>query len=119
MFDFLGKDGVRWTETIPVEGHDKQFHDNLKEFVSNKKENEEIFDGISSRHVNAYYSTIVKGLSAKVFRTYLASSVVSKNLRDHDNIKSESNMKKLFHAKSANLDAAISVTIIKERFQEL
>ena len=106
-FDFLGKDGVRWTETIPVEGHDKQFHDNLKEFVSNKKENEEIFDGISSRHVNAYYSTIVKGLSAKVFRTYLASSVVSKNLRDHDDIKSESDMKKLFHAKSANLDAAI------------
>jgi len=107
QFDFLGKDGVRWTETIPAEGHDKQFHDNLKEFVSNKKENEEIFDGISSRHVNAYYSTIVKGLSAKVFRTYLASSVVSKNLRDHDNIKSESKMKKLFHAKSANLDAAI------------
>jgi len=105
--DFLGKDGVRWTETIPAEGHDKQFHDNLKEFVSNKKENEEIFDGISSRHVNAYYSTIVKGLSAKVFRTYLASSVVSKNLRDHDNIKSESDMKKLFHAKSANLEAAI------------
>jgi len=106
-FDFLGKDGVRWTETIPAEGHDKQFHDNLKEFVSNKKENEEIFDGISSRHVNTYYSTIVNGLSAKVFRTYLASSVVSKNLRDHDNIKSESDMKKLFHAKSANLDAAI------------
>jgi len=106
-FDFLGKDGVRWTETIPAEGHDKQFHGNLKEFVSNKKENEEIFDGISSRHVNAYYSTIVNGLSAKVFRTYLASSVVSKNLRDHDNIKSESNMKKLFYAKSANLDAAI------------
>jgi len=106
-FDFLGKDGVRWVETIPAEGHDKQFYDNLKEFVSNKKENEEIFDGITSRHVNAYYSTIVKGLSAKVFRTYLASSVVSKNLRDHDNIKSESDMKKLFHAKSANLDAAI------------
>ena len=106
-FDFLGKDGVRWTETVPAKGHDKQFHDNLKEFVSNKKENEEIFDGISSRHVNAYYSTIVKGLSAKVFRTYLASSVVSKNLRDYDNIKSESDMKKLFHAKSANLDAAI------------
>jgi len=106
-FDFLGKDGVRWTETIPAEGHDKQFHDNLKEFVSNKKENEEIFDGISSRHVNAYYSTIVKGLSAKVFRTYLASSVVSKNLRDHDNIKSESDMKKIFHGKLANLNAAI------------
>ena len=106
-FDFLGKDSVRWKETIPAEGQDKQFYDNLKEFVSNKKESEEIFDGITSRHVNAYYSTIVKGLSAKVFRTYLASSVVTKYLREHADIKSESDMKKLFHAKLANLDAAI------------
>jgi DNA topoisomerase-1 len=106
-FDFLGKDSVRWKETIPAEGQDKQFYDNLKEFISNKKENEEIFDGITSRHVNAYYSTIVKGLSAKVFRTYLASSVVSKYLRSHDDVKSETNMKKLFHGKLANLDAAI------------
>jgi len=106
-FDFLGKDSVRWRETIPAEGLDKQFHDNLKELIANKKDDQEIFDGITSRHVNAYYSTLVKGLTAKVFRTYLASSVVSKYLRDHDNIKSESNMKKLFHAKMANLDSAI------------
>jgi DNA topoisomerase-1 len=106
-FDFLGKDSVRWKETIPAEGYDKQFYNNLKEFIINKKENEEIFDGITSRHVNAYYSTIVKGLSAKVFRTYLASSVVSKYLRSHDDIKSKSDMKKIFHGKLANLDAAI------------
>ena len=106
-FDFLGKDSVRWRETIPAEGLDKQFHDNLKELVANKKNTQEIFHGITSRHVNAYYSTLVKGLTAKVFRTYLASSVVSKYLRNHDNIKSESNMKKLFHAKMANLDSAI------------
>jgi len=106
-FDFLGKDSFRWQVTITVEGLDKQFHDNLKELISNKKDDQEIFDGITSRHVNAYYSTLVKGLTAKVFRTYLASSVVSKYLRDHDNIKSESNMKKLFHAKMANLDSAI------------
>jgi DNA topoisomerase-1 len=106
-FDFLGKDSVRWKETIPAEGQDRQFYNNLKEFISNKKESEEIFDGITSRHVNAYYSTIVKGLSAKVFRTYLASSVVTKYLRECENVDSESKMKKLFHAKLANLDAAI------------
>ena len=105
-FDFLGKDSVRWKETIPAEGQDKQFHDNLRELVSNKKDSQEIFDDITSRHVNAYYSTIVKGLTAKVFRTYLASNVVSKYLREYDNIKSESDMKKIFHAKLANLDAA-------------
>jgi len=105
-FDFLGKDSVRWKETIPAEDQDKQFYNNLKELISNKKDKQEIFDDITSRHVNAYYSTIVKGLTAKVFRTYLASNIVSKYLRKHDNIKPESDMKKLFHAKLANLDAA-------------
>ena len=106
-FDFLGKDSVRWQETVQAKGYDKQFHDNLKELVSNKKETEEIFDGITSRHVNEYYSTILKGLSAKVFRTYLASRVVSKYLREHNDMKSKSGIEKLYHAKLANLDAAI------------
>ena len=106
-FDFLGKDSVRWQETVQAKGHDKQFHDNLKELVSNKKGSEEIFDGITSRHVNEYYSTILKGLSAKVFRTYLASRVVSKYLREHNDMKSKSGIEKLYHAKLANLDAAI------------
>ena len=106
-FDFLGKDYVRWQETVPAEGQDKQFHDNLKELVENKKPTEEIFDGITSRHVNVYYSSIVKGLTAKVFRTYLSSIVVSKYLRENENIKSKSSVEKLYHAKLANLEAAI------------
>ena len=106
-FDFLGKDSVRWKETVKAVGHDKQFHDNLKELVIKKKNSEEIFDGITSRHVNQYYSSIVKGLTAKVFRTYLASSVVSKYLREHDNIKKSTPAEKLYHAKLANLEAAI------------
>ena len=106
-FDFLGKDYVRWQETVPAEGQDKQFHDNLKELVENKKPTEEIFDGITSRHVNVYYSSIVKGLTAKVFRTYLSSIVVSKYLRENENIKSKSPTEKLYHAKLANLEAAI------------
>ena len=106
-FDFLGKDSVRWQETVPAIGHDKQFHDNLKELVTKKKDSDEIFDDITSRHVNQYYSSVVEGLTAKVFRTYLASSVVSKYLREHDNVKKSSASEKLYHAKLANLEAAI------------
>ena len=105
-FDFLGKDAVRWQETIPAVGHDKTFHDNLKELVSNKKDSEDIFDKITSRHVNDYYSGIVKGLTAKVFRTYLASSVVSEHLRKNNVPKNSSPSEKLLHAKLANLEAA-------------
>lgn len=106
-FDFLGKDSVRWKEIVPAVGHDKTFHDNLKELVSNKKDSDEIFDKITSRHVNEYYSGIVKGLTAKVFRTYLASSVVSDYLRKNNVPKNSSPSEKLYHAKLANLEAAI------------
>ncbi len=106
-FDFLGKDSVRWQETIKAEGHDKQFHKNLKKLVENKKPKDEIFEGITSRHVNAYYSEIVKGLTAKVFRTYLATTVVKNYLVEHDNMKGKTGIEKLYHAKLANLEAAM------------
>lgn len=106
-FDFLGKDSVRWQETVKAEGHDKQFQQNLKKLVEKKKPKDEIFHDITSRHVNAYYSSIVKGLTAKVFRTYLATTVVRKYLKDHDNMKGKSDNEKLYHAKLANLEAAI------------
>ena len=106
-FDFLGKDSVRWQETVVAEGHDKQFQENLKKLVEKKKPKDEIFDNITSRHVNAYYSSIVKGLTAKVFRTYLATTVVKKYLVEHDNIKGKTANEKTYHAKLANLEAAI------------
>lgn len=106
-FDFLGKDSVRWQETVKAEGHDKQFHENLKNIVEKKQPKDEIFDDITSRHVNAYYSSIVKGLTAKVFRTYLATTVVKNYLIEHDNMKGKTANEKLYHAKLANLEAAM------------
>jgi DNA topoisomerase-1 len=106
-FDFLGKDSVRWQETVVAEGHDKQFHENLKKIIEKKKPKEEIFEDITSRHVNQYYSSIVKGLTAKVFRTYLATTVVKNYLVKHDNIKGKTANEKLYHAKLANLEAAM------------
>ena len=106
-FDFLGKDSVRWQETIVAEGYDKQFQENLKKLVEKKKPKDEIFDDITSRHVNAYYSSIVKGLTAKVFRTYLATTVVKNYLVEHDNMKGKTPNEKLYHAKLANLEAAM------------
>ena len=80
-FDFLGKDSVRWQETVPAVGNDKQFHENLKELTAKIKATDEIFGNLTSRDVNEYYKTVVKGLTAKVFRTFSASTVVSKRWR--------------------------------------
>jgi len=106
-FDFLGKDSVRWQETVKAEGHDRRFQENLKKLIDKKKPKDEIFDGITSRHVNAYFSGIVKGLTAKVFRTYLATTVVKDYLANHDDVKDRTANEKMYHAKLANLEAAI------------
>ena len=106
-FDFLGKDSVRWQETVKAEGHDKQFQENLKKLIQDKKPRDDIFDNITSRHVNAYYSSIVKGLTAKVFRTYLATTVVKNYLKEYSNLKGKTPNEKIYHAKLANLEAAI------------
>ena len=124
-FDFLGKDSIRWQETISVQGHDRQFQKNLEKLIKTKKSkkdkqtqknkktkkgknsDKEIFDGITSRHVNAYYSGIVPGLTAKVFRTYLATNVVKEYLVKHDDIHNKTDTEKLYHAKLANLEAAV------------
>ncbi|MEK6908408.1 MAG: DNA topoisomerase I [Thermoproteota archaeon] len=106
-FDFLGKDSVRWKETVKAEGNDKQFQENLKRIIQNKKPKDQIFEDITSRHVNAYYSSIVNGLTAKVFRTYLATTVVKNYLKEHDNMKGKTPNEKIYHAKLANLEAAI------------
>ena len=105
-FDFLGKDCVRWQETLKAVGDDKQFQENLKKLIEKKKPNEEIFHNITSRDVNKYFSGIVKGLTAKVFRTYQATTVVKEYLVEHDNIKGKTANEKLYHAKLANLEAA-------------
>ncbi|MCY4491409.1 MAG: DNA topoisomerase I, partial [Thaumarchaeota archaeon] len=105
-FDFLGKDSVRWQEKIQAKGHDKQFQENLKELIQNKKPKDEIFEKIASRDVNDYYKGIVKGLTAKVFRTYLATTVVKDSLKEYDNIKDKTPAEKLYYAKLANLKAA-------------
>ena len=105
-FDFLGKDSVRWQETVKAEGHDRQFQENLKRIIDKKKPRDEIFGKITSRRVNAYYSGIAEGMTAKVFRTYLATKVVKDYLAKYDTIKEKSADTKIHHAKLANLEAA-------------
>ena len=85
---------------------DGQFRDNLKRLVARKRAGDEIFHNITSRSVNAYLSSILPNLTAKVFRTYLASVAVAGYLRNHNRIKSKSGHYKLYTARMANLEAA-------------
>lgn len=108
-FDFLGKDSVRWVKSIVLEGRDEPVLKNLIQFTRRKKPSAQVFSDITSRTVNEFLGSIQEGLSAKVFRTYLATEVVRKHLAQlNSKLKRESVHAKLFHAKMANLQAAVT-----------
>ncbi len=75
--DFLGKDSVRFCKKINVH---KQVYINLQQFCKNKPKKEELFDLINSSTLNEYLDSFLKGLTAKVWRTYNASFTFQKEL---------------------------------------
>ncbi len=106
-FDFLGKDSVKWHKSIAIDKESKILYDNLKEFMDGKGESDLIFSEITSRSVNNFLGKILKGLTAKVFRTYLATDVTLRYLTNIDD-GLDSEYAKIYHAKMANLQAAIT-----------
>jgi DNA topoisomerase I len=85
--DFLGKDSIRYCKKIKV--HDNVYN-NLKTFVYNKDKKKELFDRISNSSLNDYLESFMKGLTAKVWRTYNASNLFQKEL---DKVKLETILK--------------------------
>lgn len=107
-FNFLGKDSVPWQKTLEVNSDDtKALYDNLKKFMQGKKPGDPIFDGINSRKVNMFLQEIMPGLTAKVFRTCIATRVVQQELARTKVESSSSEAHKVYIARKANLEAAI------------
>jgi DNA topoisomerase-1 len=80
IFDFLGKDSIRFYDEVTV---DLQVFKNLKIFKkAPKKEGDEIFDRLTTSALNKHLSSYMQGLTAKVFRTYNASWTMATLLRD-------------------------------------
>jgi len=109
QFDFLGKDSVPWSKTISVNSEDSiLFRRNLERFISDKKPNELVFDGVKSLHINRFLGRSVKGLTAKVFRTFHATNVARDKLIEQNDLKEVPEFLKIYHAKIANLMVAIT-----------
>lgn len=114
-FNFLGKDSVPWQKTLEVNSQDTRgLYNNLKLFMNGKEHNSPIFDKITSSKVNMFLRNIdpksVPGLTAKVFRTYIATKTVKEELSD-PKIRVDKNspeVEKIYVMKMANLKAAIT-----------
>jgi DNA topoisomerase-1 len=114
-FNFLGKDSVPWQKTLEIFSPDtKALYENLLFFMKGKTKTDEIFEDITSSKVNKFLRSIDKdnlpNLTAKVFRTYIATAIVKEHLSAPilKVNKNGSEFKKIYIAKIANLQAAIT-----------
>src|ERR687886_95847 len=99
-FNFLGKDSVPWQKRLEVDSEDTwALYNNLKKFMQGKNPSDPIFDGINSRKVNAFLQQIMSGLTAKVFRTCIATRVVQLQLSKAKEDKNTAEAQKIYVAK--------------------
>ncbi|MFX1563264.1 MAG: DNA topoisomerase I [Promethearchaeota archaeon] len=118
-FRFLGKDSVPWHKTarLPPEIVEELQHliENAQTPIRGSRSNRrhptrdkpQIFPNVRSRNVNAFLSEIMPGLTAKVFRTHHASSTVRTVLGKAKVTPEDPDYMKKYHAKLANLQAAV------------
>jgi DNA topoisomerase-1 len=101
LFDFLGKDSVRWEKKIIAS---PQVINNLQDFATHCKDY--LFEGITSSDVKEFLSEALSGLSAKTFRTWKCTDRVKAYLDQCGAKKTDTDDVKKYHAKKANLEAA-------------
>ncbi|KAG6457599.1 hypothetical protein O3G_MSEX010391 [Manduca sexta] len=77
VFDFLGKDSIRYYNEVPVE---KRVFKNLELFMENKANSDDLFDRLNTQTLNEHLKDLMPGLTAKVFRTYNASITLQRQL---------------------------------------
>ena len=79
QFDFLGKDSIRYFNTVEV---DERVFTAIGDFKLGKSEGDDLFDKLDTSKLNAHLKNIMPGLTAKVFRTYNASITLDRLLQE-------------------------------------
>lgn len=121
-FDFLGKDSVPWHKEIqpPADVYRvlKELHDKALERIesfsvlktkktkADPKKIAQIFLSIGSTHVNRFLSEVHPELTAKVFRTYHATTIMRDELKESRAKKTDPEFIKKEAFKRANLAVA-------------
>ncbi|XP_017850539.1 DNA topoisomerase I, mitochondrial [Drosophila busckii] len=71
--NFLGKDSIQFRRKLVVGQH---VFENLRSFMQHKQPKDLIFDQLAAKKLNQHLSSLMHGLTAKVFRTYNASKLL-------------------------------------------
>ena len=103
ILEFLGKDSILFKKTMNVP---KQIFKNLQSFVKGKSDKNELFNLVSASDINNYLKSFDKDLSAKVFRTRIASDMMYNALKKVHIKKSDSSSDKKKAFENVNIIVA-------------
>ncbi|KAG0579975.1 hypothetical protein KC19_4G139400 [Ceratodon purpureus] len=101
QFDFLGKDSIRYFNTVEVE---ELVYKAIGQFKKGKKEGDDLFERLDTTKLNLHLKEIMPSLTAKVFRTYNASITLDTLLQDTNG---ETTVEKIADYQRANKEVAI------------
>lgn len=108
--EFLGKDSMLFKQTIDFsiyDVHGIQVWKNLYTFTKGKKETDEVFETLTPTILNQHLSSLMPGLSAKVFRTYNASETLQNELPTTESMRGMLERDKVVAYNEANRKVAI------------
>jgi DNA topoisomerase-1 len=102
QFDFLGKDSIRYFNTVEVE---ELVYKAIEGFRRGKPPGYDLFDKLDTTRLNAHLKDLMPGLTAKVFRTYNASITLDDIL--HKETEDGTLLEKIAVYQRANKEVAI------------
>lgn len=108
--EFLGKDSMQYKQNINFALHGdigKRVYANLKDFCKGKKQDEQVFEQLIPPVLNKHLNSLMKGLTAKVFRTFNASITLEKELPSVEELEGLSVQDKVLQYNAANRQVAI------------
>lgn len=129
-FDFPGKDSMQYKNTVQVR---KEVFENLQHFLKLDQSNSALFNEINPSSLNNYFSSLMEGLTAKVFRTYNASftldnllnnTEIDQGLTEDEKVKNYNEANKQVailcnHQKTVNKDFDLKIEKQSQRIQEM
>lgn len=108
--EFLGKDSMLYKQNINFAQHGdlgKTVYRCLKRFCAKKGPNEDVFETLNPIILNKHLTSLMKGLTAKVFRTFNASITLERELPSVESLQGMSIQDKIVQYNAANRQVAI------------
>lgn len=102
--NFLGKDSIEYDNKVKI---DKKIYSNIAQFLKGKKAEDSLFEEVVPSKLNRYLQSLMTGLTAKVFRTYNASSILAKTLEEESITRKDDIFMKVKHYNDANAKVAV------------